>query len=646
MTEFTDETQIIEVDGNEHEEDEALNTNQKDCLSCLVELVGLDTESLTTENDLADDLTKHNLILSECLDEDEQMTQIYHCYQCKTEFASVHEFVEAHPGIAEDEQNSENVKESDHKFPDDTMDNLIIIRDQDTNRMDYQNEEIHEDREIESNEYTGKDDMDEMALNAERYFCYDCQEVFLSLQTAEQHECSSDMQNSSQSANKELIEEDFTCAYCHQSCESYDELLNHVLKCELKKADVLSDNFGCDICEKVFTTLRSLNVHKRAHKHINSLVKPNNGFAVTVPNSVICEICSTQFSSPKNLKLHMKIHNKRTAKTIQDALPAGAQSEYGELNLFYCEICNKSFDQNLLEIHKNMHQNIVEYNCGKCNRHFDTLANYDMHMQMHAENSVGRKTLTKVFQETKQAGTGRSKYPCQYCGREFPRPYEKVKHERIHTGEKPYGCEVCGKTFRVSYSLTLHLRTHTDIRPYVCTVCNKRFKSQSVYVHHLNTHETERPYKCDICPKAFRTSVQLCGHKNSHRKPFTCIECNRPFATLYAVKIHMKTHSNGSEMLNKSSKNRCDICGATYARAFALRCHLRDQHATDVQNIQLSNETETSLQNHDNLIDDLIEENIMTCGADDAPNSPEFSESNCSGEATAKGGPSPSCPAC
>lgn len=89
----------------------------------------------------------------------------------------------------------------------------------------------------------------------------------------------------------------------------------------------------------------------------------------------------------------------------------------------------------------------------------------------------------------------------------------------------------------------------------------------------------------------------------------------------------MKTHSNGSEMLNKSSKNRCDICGATYARAFALRCHLRDQHATDVQNFQLSNEThDDSPQNHDDLIEDLIEENIMTGGPDGAPTSPEFSE--------------------
>uniref|UniRef100_A0A1A9WWQ6 C2H2-type domain-containing protein n=1 Tax=Glossina brevipalpis TaxID=37001 RepID=A0A1A9WWQ6_9MUSC len=636
MSEFTDEiisTQIIEIDNDdrelisfsEGEEDEAKLTNQKDCLNSLVEFVGLDTESMDMAGVLADDLANHNLILSECLDENEQMTEIYHCYECKTEFASVHDFVEAHPGIAEDEVNSENVKEFEDKHALNTLNNLVIIGEEQTNHPDYVKEEIHEELETDSSECVTKNDIDGMNTDTEGYFCYDCQQIFPNLTIAEQHECALNKQNSAQSYEKEAVEKtDFTCAHCQQSCDSYDELLNHAFKCELKKADALNNSFCCDICGKTFATLRSLNVHKRVHKHTNLLLESNDDSAVTMSNNAICEICNTQFSSPKNLKLHMKIHNKRATKTIQDALPAGAQSEYGDLNLFYCEICNKSFDQNLLAIHKNMHQNVLEYNCSKCNRQFDTLASYEMHTQMHAENSAGRKTFSKDSQATKQIETGRTKFPCQYCGREFPRPYEKVKHERIHTGEKPYGCEVCGKTFRVSYSLTLHLRTHTDIRPYVCTVCNKRFKSQSVYVHHLNTHETERPYKCDMCPKAFRTSVQLCGHKNSHRKPFTCTECNRPFATLYAVKVHMKTHSNGSEILNKGSKNQCNICGATYVRVFALRCHLKTQHGVDVKNLQSSNEAETLLPVCDEI--SLMEENIMADEMDVTPENAEFIE--------------------
>lgn len=192
----------------------------------------------------------------------------------------------------------------------------------------------------------------------------------------------------------------------------------------------------------------------------------------------------------------MKIHDAQQLRSIEQALPAGAKTQYKDMNKFFCEICNKrlefmnlinfffllnflcylfySFEQNLLIIHKNMHQQSNGYNCGICNRHFENETSYDMHTQMHAEK--GSKPRKQQIKPTDGNGADNpgGRFACQYCGRTFQRPFEKVRHERVHTGEKPHACEVCGKTFRVSYSLTLHLRTHTDIRPYVCATCNKR----------------------------------------------------------------------------------------------------------------------------------------------------------------------------
>lgn len=42
----------------------------------------------------------------------------------------------------------------------------------------------------------------------------------------------------------------------------------------------------------------------------------------------------------------------------------------------------------------------------------------------------------------------------------------------------------------------------------------------------------------------------------------------------YAVKIHMQSH----QKTNHSLKHACDICGATYARGFALKDHIKEQH--------------------------------------------------------------------
>lgn len=110
-----------------------------------------------------------------------------------------------------------------------------------------------------------------------------------------------------------------------------------------------------------------------------------------------------------------------------------------------------------------------------------------------------------------------------------------------------------------------------------------RFKAHSVYNHHLLTHSDARNYKCPYCPKSFKTSVQLSGHKNSHTKPFACTECNRPFGTLYAVRTHMETHRRP----NNNMKHCCEICGAKYARSFALKDHIKEQHK-DVQIIDVS----------------------------------------------------------
>lgn len=148
------------------------------------------------------------------------------------------------------------------------------------------------------------------------------------------------------------------------------------------------------------------------------------------------------------------------------------------------------------------------------------------------------------------------------------------------------------------------------VRPYVCPHCNKRFKAHSVYNHHLQTHSDNRPYQWYInlivfkfinfnllhsnfiliystfCPKAFKTSVQLAGHKNSHTKPFQCTECNRPFATLFGVRSHMETHKKP----NHNLKHKCSICGAIYARGFALRDHIKEQHSSPAELSQLVND--------------------------------------------------------
>ncbi|KAH8297007.1 hypothetical protein KR044_003320, partial [Drosophila immigrans] len=499
-----------------------------------------------------------HFIIDTCSDE------IYYCEDCGNDFDSIDSYNRAHSGTnsctgAVETRSLVTVHSIDVKdelyLGEDAIDGeSVVVEDDSIEELDDVSEpqlwEVLEDNEVvpvcesptDSLPQTEADvEFEELPNKSERYFCFDCHSIFETRQRAEEHSCPQSETNG-------------------------------------------------DPCSKQNNALFA-----KTQTPVRRKVT-NNTLADSSSSSTICNICSTKFSSAKCLKFHMRIHNERASKSIQDALPVGAHQQYSELDQFYCEICNKSFEQNLLTVHKQMHQSQTQFSCGTCNRKFDNVTNYEMHLKIHERQSMNKNNSRTTGNaksndnDNKKAtanGSDKPGFACQYCQRVFSRPYEKVKHERVHTGEKPYSCEVCGKTFRVSYSLTLHLRTHTNIRPYVCTTCNKRFKSHQVYSHHLRIHSTERQYACDSCPKSFRTSVQLYAHRNTHTKPYQCAVCNRPFASLYAVKAHMATHRTGDaksisnaavKSQQLSNKYWCVTCGAEYARPFALRLHMKAAH--------------------------------------------------------------------
>ncbi|XP_013097912.2 zinc finger protein 436 [Stomoxys calcitrans] len=603
-------------------ETEHIKEGQRDCI----------TDELNVEIN-GNDFSKHNLVLKECITELGLIKQSYFCQECSMEYNDINEFLLEHPGI---ELLSENPENDVQDFPgEDIVEEALHEKVEHADILwDLVENVVEGEKAIEPAseviEYEGpksplrKEGAD---TDKEQYFCYECQGIFNDLQTAEDHECGTlgiPVADLEEPPKEENDVNAYICTYCNLMCISYEELSMHMTNCDEEETVPLTTTpatFSCNLCKKVFHNQRTYNNHMRFHR--NKQLEIAEG-------PVKCDICNTFFETAKNLKLHMKMHNERSLKSIQEALPAGALPEYNELNQFFCEICNKSFDQKLLIIHKNMHQNVEEYNCSKCNKQFDNATNYEMHIQMHNETK-GNKSKQTVVRNQDLFGNGQAhkKHACQYCGKEFLRPYEKVKHERIHTGEKPFNCEVCGKTFRVSYSLTLHLRTHTDIRPYVCATCNKRFKQQSVYAHHLKTHLAERQYKCEECGKSFRTSVQLCGHRNSHKRPYSCTECNRSFVSMYAVKMHMKTHKKGDKGM-KILKNRCHLCGATYAHLFALRLHLKEKHGVDMEPQQLL-EQQKALSNDtacDNGEDFINEDDDNFVGDDELDNNNDGNKLN------------------
>jgi uncharacterized Zn-finger protein len=312
-----------------------------------------------------------------------------------------------------------------------------------------------------------------------------------------------------------------------------------------------------------------------------------------------CEHCSKTFKLKISLMKHLKIHTLNGTDLRESEIAEKSniiemiEDENGKV-AYQCKVCFAAFGtRKKILLHVPMHENsrnLVNSSkhqqligedgqqcCHLCNKTFTNASDFKLHMSAHEENRTLDPTkVTRKTNTTSEIKLTLGTHNCSFCGKEFRRAHEKVKHERIHSNEKPYICSECSKAFRTHYSLSVHKKNvHSTERPYICIHpgCDKRFKTQNIYNNHIATHSTEKNFVCSICAKAFKTQVQLIGHKNVHTKPFACEICSRSFASLYAVKTHMASHEK-----EDSFKHSCAICGAKYSRSFAVRDHMATMH--------------------------------------------------------------------
>ena len=218
-----------------------------------------------------------------------------------------------------------------------------------------------------------------------------------------------------------------------------------------------------------------------------------------------CKVCGKTFKYPCNMRYHMQqIHVKggeedQKAKQMYVCTYCGkkfvsktgcrsheAHYHTGQLN-FTCNECGKAFfSKSECEIHERLHTGERPFVCTFCGQGFVSKPRLNQHeRQIHTQKErvtervqckICGNMLSKKYISTHiKTHQGLTRQPCSICGKAFPTPSSRIRHEKIHTEDKQHECRFCGKAFVQKNNMQAHERIHTGEKPYQCKFCGEGF---------------------------------------------------------------------------------------------------------------------------------------------------------------------------
>ncbi|KAM4696151.1 uncharacterized protein WCC33_014891 [Rhinophrynus dorsalis] len=392
-----------------------------------------------------------------------------------------------------------------------------------------------------------------------------------------------------------------------------------------KRKGTRDKHFSCNECEKHFTSLYHLSVHKNTH---------------TSEKQYICGKCGIPFPSRYSLSAHKRTHKVeegfRCCECGEDFPYKSSlivhQRTHAGVELYKCSECGKQFAYKKgLNRHKKIHSSEESYKCnesvGNGRDEVDVPAlestlntsgdegnsevkpsvaeinemwvrrgledpEQDLEEDSYTDGFLSRDALEEshaadgsfvgIKEEDSSAwqwfqgedsrenssnnsstyDTGNPMIPC------VSYKYENKTYGRNYSRQKHFSCNECDKKFSSKYYFYVHKRTHTGEHDFRCNECGKRFSTKSYLMVHQRTHTGEERFRCYECGKHFAYQSSLIIHQRIHtgEEAYKCAECGKQFAYKSGLILHERTHT-GEDFY------KCNECGKQFVYNSQLLVH-------------------------------------------------------------------------
>ncbi|XP_022323174.2 uncharacterized protein LOC111124530 isoform X1 [Crassostrea virginica] len=152
--------------------------------------------------------------------------------------------------------------------------------------------------------------------------------------------------------------------------------------------------------------------------------------------------------------------------------------------------------------------------------------------------------ITNIQQDSE---TGKGKYICKICSKEFGLQRLLNRHLKCHSDVKRYLCTFCGKGFNDTFDLKRHTRIHTGVKPYACSECDRSFTQRcSLESHCRKVHNMDITY----------------AYKQRRNKIYVCEECGHSTADASQHFVHLReNHPNNPALTKCHDRRQFKFCG-------------------------------------------------------------------------------------